>query len=287
MRQSWQQCPGGGAPQQPSMPGRASFQSTMGTLQDLRPGRLSLLSSSQPAPRVPPTLAAAMPPPVAGAEEQSGELPMIYPQLVMPVAHTRLAVPLEPLSAPTFEVDVLGLSGVPLLTVALVEEAGDRRLKISLHSVGSLLATVSSALEIFGDGSAHFGRLVREERPGAFGSAAIDGVHYALRDGRGGEPVLTLSGTRRAHSGFLRISSPSSDGRPMERATAVRRPAGRLPAEHYEVVANPNVDAVLVLACFLAVIVFESSPNSSGRPSVAVPPRLEQTSLTGIHWGLS
>ena len=39
------------------------------------------------------------------------ELPTIYPPLVIPAAHTRLAVPVAPLVHDQFEVDVLGLSG--------------------------------------------------------------------------------------------------------------------------------------------------------------------------------
>jgi len=40
------------------------------------------------------------------------ELPTIYPPLVIPAAHTRLAVPVSPLMGhEQFEVDVLGLSG--------------------------------------------------------------------------------------------------------------------------------------------------------------------------------
>ena len=39
------------------------------------------------------------------------ELPTIYPPLVIPAAHTRLAVPVSPLFHDQFEVDVLGLSG--------------------------------------------------------------------------------------------------------------------------------------------------------------------------------
>ena len=67
------------------------------------------------------------------------------------------------------------------------------------------------------------------------------------------------------------MASKSWQWRDFFEATAVWRPKGKLPADHYEalvesqlrcpfgqVVANPNVDAVLVLACFLAVVVFRS-----------------------------
>ncbi|CAE7444195.1 unnamed protein product [Symbiodinium necroappetens] len=179
------------------------------------------------------------------------ELPTIYPPLVIPAAHTRLAVPVSPLFHDRFEVDVLGLSGVPLLTAALTQENGLRKVQISLHSAGTLLAIVTSAKEVFGSDGTHFGTLVQEgDRP--------ECLQHTLRD-RAGRPLLAVS-TRQDRRDYKMTSI--SGGRVLERATAVRRPAGKLPAEHYEVVANPNVDAVLVLACFLAVVVFKSSQSS-------------------------
>lgn len=66
------------------------------------------------------------------------ELPTIYPPLVIPAAHTRLAVPVTPLMGhEQFEVDVLGLSGVPLLTATLVQENGVKKVQITLHSAGT------------------------------------------------------------------------------------------------------------------------------------------------------
>jgi len=55
----------------------------------------------------------------------------------------------------------------------------------------------------------------------------------------------------------------SSQGLGNEQASVSRRPAGHLPAEHYEVVVSPNADAVLMLACFLALVVFELPPPST------------------------
>ena len=46
-----------------------------------------------------------------GGDNWYPELPTIYPPLVIPAAHTRLAVPVSPLFHDQFEVDVLGLSG--------------------------------------------------------------------------------------------------------------------------------------------------------------------------------
>mmetsp|Transcript_72593 Transcript_72593/g.200256 ORF Transcript_72593/g.200256 Transcript_72593/m.200256 type:complete len:476 (+) Transcript_72593:157-1584(+) len=219
-------------------------------------------------------------------EEWNAELPMIYPQLVMPVAHTRLAVPIEPLTLPLFEVDVLGLSGVPLLSAALVERSGSRDVHISLHSVSTLIAIITSGMELFGaDGTSFFGKMVKDDR--------ADCQKYVLQD-RIGRPLLTLTSMQKDGLDFKMTSM--SGGRLVERATAVRRPKGKLPAEHFEIVANPNVDAVLVLACFLAVVVFDPAKemfgsmsrilqtSHSGR-STAVPPRSEAQSLTGVYSG--
>ncbi|CAE6920115.1 unnamed protein product [Symbiodinium natans] len=202
------------------------------------------------------------------------ELPTIYPPLVIPAAHTRLAVPVSPLFHDQFEVDVLGLSGVPLLTAALMQENGLRKVQISLHSAGTLLAIVTSAKEVFGSDGTHFGTLVQEgDRP--------ECLQHTLRD-RAGRPLLAVS-TRQDRRDYKMTSI--SGGRVLERATAVRRPAGKLPAEHYEVVANPNVDAVLVMACFLAVLVFKSSPSSPIARSGAGRPSGETANLTGRFWG--
>ncbi|CAJ1331951.1 unnamed protein product [Effrenium voratum] len=201
------------------------------------------------------------------------ELPTIYPPLVIPAAHTRLAVPVAPLVHDQFEVDVLGLSGVPLLTAALVQENGLRKVQISLHSAGTLLAIVTNAKEVYGSDGTHFGTLVKDEP---------NSLQQTLRD-RAGRPLLAVS-TRQDHRDYKMTSI--SGGRVVERATAVWRPKGKLPADHYEVVANPNVDAVLVLACFLAAIVFKPSPQSpAGSAGPAAMPRPTDANLTGRYWG--
>jgi len=213
------------------------------------------------------------------------ELPTISPALVIPAAHTRLAVPLAPLFAPQFEVDVLGLSGVPLLSAALLVENGARVIQICLHNSSNVLGVVTAAKEVLGADRISFGTLVKEDKGG-------DELTHTLRD-RSNRPILAVTSTRRDRRDFKMTSI--SNGRKIERATAVRRPAGKLPAEHYEVVANPNVDAVLVLACFLGVLVFEQTLPTSGRPSVpsnlggpgASQPDLNSAAVgsTGRYWG--
>mmetsp|Transcript_93140 Transcript_93140/g.299830 ORF Transcript_93140/g.299830 Transcript_93140/m.299830 type:complete len:629 (-) Transcript_93140:181-2067(-) len=201
------------------------------------------------------------------ADSWHTELPQIYPQLVMPIAHTRLAVPLAMLSQPNFEVDVLGLSGVALLSAVLQDRNGTRSIEISLNEVGTKLAVVTSDMEIFGADGTFFGALARDSGPQL---SVADGPQLVLRD-RQGRPILLLVSTRRDASGCDFKMRSISAGRIVERATAVRRPAGRLPGEHYEVVANPNVDAVLVLAVLLAAVVFEFPSVTLGAPASGRP----------------
>jgi len=216
--------------------------------------------------------------PSASAENWHLELPTISPALVIPAAHTRLAVPLAPLFAQQFEVDVLGLSGVPLLSAALLA----REIQICLHNSSSVLGVVTAAKEVKGADGISFGTLVKEDKGG-------DELTHTLRD-RTNRPILAVTSTRRDRRDFKMTSI--SNGRKVERATAVRRPAGKLPAEHYEVVANPNVDAVLVLACFLGVLVFEQTLPSSSRPSIVAAsggtqPDASSAAVgsTGRYWG--
>lgn len=192
------------------------------------------------------------------AQDWYQELPRIYPQLVMPMAHTRLAVPLPELRDRDFEVDVLGLSGVPLLSVAL-DRGGARGVLISLHSVGTLLAIVTPQMEILCSDGTHVG-VLKEER-GSSQTLADNEPWLVLRD-REGRPIMVLATTRRDSGGRDFKLSYKPQGLLTECATAVRRPAlRRLPAEHYELVANPSVDAVLVLAVLLAAVVFEYHPG--------------------------
>mmetsp|Transcript_114471 Transcript_114471/g.296591 ORF Transcript_114471/g.296591 Transcript_114471/m.296591 type:complete len:530 (+) Transcript_114471:82-1671(+) len=176
--------------------------------------------------------------------ETESELPKLYPSLVMPVARTRLAIPVEPLADDSFEVDVLGISGVPLLCAALAAGSdGMPEVQISLNSAGMLLAVVKSSLQLLNAQGTLFGTLARS------GDA---GDRFTLRDPRGRSLLTLLPGD---DAGEVKMISQIG-ARQVERASMIRRaPGGRLPAEHYEIVVSPGVDAVLVLACFLALVV--------------------------------
>lgn len=185
------------------------------------------------------------------------ELPKIYPQLVIPKAYTRLALPRSCLAERDFEVDITGWSGVPLLCAARVERGGKDRIDILFHDHTvqmAILASVSPSLEIFGAEGVFVGAL-REK--GSLQIGAADQAHLVMRD-RGGRPILVLTTTRADSYGRDFKMSFAPAGFLVECATAVRRPPleGR-PAEHYEIVVNPDIDAVLVLAVLLAALVFE------------------------------
>lgn len=217
---------------------------------------------------------------VGGSREDDWytELPEIYPQLVIPAAHTRLAVPLAVLTQPSFVLDILSRGGLRLLNAHL-EEGKERLVQISQED-GGLLASVSSELVVCGGDGQRFGVLCRERVAPQLGLA--DCPQLVLRD-RVRRPICVLVVTRRDANGYdFKLHSVSA-GRLVERATAVRRPPqpppfGRLPGEHYELVVNPQVDAVLVLAILLGAVVFALPPPSghiqppmSGRASTALP----------------
>merc|ERR1711971_291432 len=154
---------------------------------------------------------------------------MIYPQLVNPTAPTQLAIPVEPLAQPHFTVDVLRLSGVPLLRAACLENAGCRNIRIFLHRTSVLVAVITSGLELRDADGADVGKIVRD-------TGVLDAARYVLQDGLC-RPVLTLTGMEK-DSWVFKMTSIAGDCI-VDHATAVRRPRGKLPAEHYELVANP------------------------------------------------
>ncbi|CAJ1400922.1 unnamed protein product [Effrenium voratum] len=186
-----------------------------------------------------PVPARQAPSPVARPRAFSDN-PVLYAPLVMAVGRVRLNVPVKPLQEKTFSMEICGMAGVPLLKVDLREE----RLEISLHSVGTLLAIVTSAKQVMG---------LLEEEPWVLGTLVkeADGERHALRD-ESGRMLLEITSQEGEHK-----MTCDSEGETLERGTAVwRAPTDRVPLEHFEVTAQPNVDGVLLVACFLAVTIF-------------------------------
>lgn len=203
----------------------------------------------------------------ASARSEFTGVPILCPELIMPTMPTGLAVPVVPLHLQdsNFLFDVLGLSGPPLLTAAAsTTNSGKRCVEIRLHDVGTLLAIVTQDLRIFtGDGSLA-GSLLATPAMHLPGEDAR--VQYVLRD-TSGHKVLSINPAKSLQE--VEIMSLRPDGsKDRELSRVTRRPAGNLPAEHYEIVVSPDTDAILQLSCFLAISLF-AMPLSMQSPSTA------------------
>lgn len=187
-----------------------------------------------------------------------GDVPSLYPPLVTPVAHTRLCIPLDPLADPHFEFDVLGFSGSPLLSATMGTLNGVRCIRISLHSSNTCLAVVTQSLQILNANGALFGSISRG--PEGFVFRNVNGnSSLSIIPGKSAQEVRMLSSGRGQHA---------------ERASVTRKPAGHLPAEHYELLVYPDVDAVLMLAVFLALAIFQMPAASSQPPTIMTSSRM-------------
>jgi len=193
-----------------------------------------------------------------GRETERGisKVPAIYPKLVLPHAHTRLAIPVEPLKAHEWDIDVLGLSGTPLLCAALKAKEGVPTISITLHNVCTLLAVVNSALEVFSNDGSKFGILSK------------DGSGRFLFNDLAGQAEIVMVDISGDTTDFQLYSLPAAGQQLL--GMAQWRPAGTLPAEHYEVTAKPGVDSVLILACVLAVLTFCRERGSPTRESSGI-----------------
>lgn len=176
------------------------------------------------------------------------ELPVIFPSLVEPIAPTRLAIPLEPMLALNFDFDILGCSGMPLLSASMVTSDGRQSIGISLHGASELLVVVTPSMQIMTPEGSSSGTIHRA------------GTGHALCDAAGRKVAEFMPGPTPYEVSM--VKPPGLHDPEVELATTCRRGAGKLPAEHFEVVVGPNVDPVLVVACFLALVVFGLPPPS-------------------------
>lgn len=182
-------------------------------------------------------------------EAPAPQLPVLCPQLVMPLNFSRLAIPLGPLSQSTFNVDVLSLTGMPVLAVTL-NHRESTSIRVTLHTIGTLIAVVTPGHQILAADGTHIGLLARNGTE-----------QYTLYD----KPGRIIMKVVPSEDGTETCMFTECGGRTTECATLHRRSAehGRLPHEHYELVVNPGIDSVLVLAVFLAMTVPWSSDNRS------------------------
>merc|ERR1712032_141110 len=169
---------------------------------------------------------------------------VMHPELVMPHAATRLAIPVRPLDDDIVTLDIFGLSGVILLGASVVSEgSGSRSIRLSQHLTSKALASCTSSLQLLGPNAEIVGNVC---------ASASRHNEYCLRDVSGTCRLLLRWEAGRRVS----VWTPTSGGHVADIGTVEFREAGRLSSRHYEMVICPGVDAVPPLVCFLALMVF-------------------------------
>lgn len=185
-------------------------------------------------------------------------LPIMCDILISDQHISKLAVPVFSLQDPHFELDVLGGSGAQLLTAAALTHGDRRFIEIRLFAAGTVLAFVTADLQITQANGSLIGSLIRQA---SAPSLDVNNSHqYVLQDPKGLDIMALFSGQTPQEMKMAALKVDGSLDEYVSRVT--RRPAGKLPAEHYEVVVNPGVDAVLILSCWLALTTFVLPPPS-------------------------
>jgi hypothetical protein len=201
-------------------------------------------------------------PPLMQASDAAG-MPMLCPELLHD-QHTRLAIPAQPLMEQAFEMDILSYDASPLLTASRKNFETHSELWISLYQMPNAMAIVSDGQVVFRRDGQRVGGLEQMS-----GGRAI----FRSTDGR---PLLELE----AQGPRLRLLLPARGGKGEELARVTRRDpvvdtspgdmnaAGSAVSapfvasrEHYELVASPRVDAVLVISTCLAFMIFGDAPQ--------------------------
>jgi len=143
-----------------------------------------------------------------------------------------------------FTLDVLGLSGAPLLVASVVwDEDGSRAIRVSQPFTGKILASCTSSLQLLGPDSEIVGNVC----------ASTSDNEFCLKD-TSGTCRLFLRWEVEGHK--MDILSSAYNGGAADIGTLELKEPGRLPRRHYEMVVRPGVDAVPPLASFLALLVF-------------------------------
>lgn len=175
------------------------------------------------------------------------ELPVLYADFVKEVSQTELAIPVAPLERLQFQLDV-HCAGQPAFSA---KRRADGSLQISLHSSegpGMPLATLTHDCEL------------RSEDGEVLGSIAdhVDGKYIFQR---GGCQMLLLDPDWEARQ-IAMLSM--AEGSVVDHAAVTRRLDGALPEEHYQVMVEPAVDSVLILACFFGLVLLRLAPLPGG-----------------------
>lgn len=209
--------------------------------------------------------------PASGAPAEFAGMPVVCPELLMQSSVTRLALPVADLQDPFFEFDVLTAGaqpGVQVLTARAVSSAfdGRRQIELRLHRADKLLSVITPDLQILKAGGEVVGRLSKSSS--APMSSHIGGQQEHVLLNAVDEKVMAIS----SGPGLLEttmVGQPpdsesqggvSKEQQQQQLAMVTRKPAGELPAEHYEATICQNIDSVLVLSCFLALAVFAQEP---------------------------
>lgn len=176
--------------------------------------------------------------------------PPLCPTLVLPVCEARFGVNMEKLALLTSEgeIDIVGLSGNPLLRAAVRKVHGGRRLEISMPEAGSApRATIGPATQ--GSRSLEL-RALKNQFYGML-EMRNTGACYVVKDGA---VVLTIDGD----TDSLQLSIKSGQGISLASVRCSTEFLGGV--DHVEVRVEPGVDTVLVLSCVLAVLLLSPFP---------------------------
>lgn len=209
--------------------------------------------------------------PALGAPAEFVGMPVMCPELLMQSSVTRLALPVADLEDPFFEFDVLtagGQPGVQVLTARAVSCAfdGRRQIELRLHDADKPLAVITPDLQILKASGELVGRLSKSSS--AVMSSQIGGQEQHVLLNAVDKKVMAISSGPRLMETTMVGQPPDTDSKgavnkeqqQQQLAMVIRKPAGELPAEHYEATIFQNIDSVLVLSCFLALAVFAQEP---------------------------
>lgn len=172
--------------------------------------------------------------------------PQLCPSLVLPWCQARFGVPMRQLNSITSEgeVNIVGMSGNPLLRAAVRTVGESRMLEISIPQSGCTPRATIGPSDLFQ------GRLVICGPNGAFYAELDLRSNGALYLSRNGERLMVLDGSQDT----LDITVKSGSGALLASAGYSSEPFGGV--EHVEIRVEPGVDTVLILGCVLACFLF-------------------------------
>lgn len=195
--------------------------------------------------------------------EGVNRLPVLCTELLSG-SPTRFAIPAQPLIDPRFEMDILSYDASPLLSAARKNFDHGSEIWISLYGMSTAMAIVTEMQEVLLNDGQRVGGLTLTSSGKADKLASGALTTFTSPDGR-----VLLELIAEGHQ--LRLVSPARDGISAMVGRVTRKEAlggGSVSSvasasaplvasrEHYELVANPGVDAVLVTSIFLAFVVF-------------------------------